>query len=41
MRQALEKEKPTLTYIPYQNPKTRPLEPDRTIDNKIPGGALK
>ena len=31
MRQALEKDRPTLTYNckPYQNPKTRPLEPEK------------
>ena len=31
LRRALEKDRPTLTYNckPYQNPKTRPLEPER------------
>ena len=31
MRQALEKHRPTLTYNckPYQNPITRPLEPEK------------
>ena len=35
MRQALEKDRPTLTYNckPYQNPITRPLEPEKSVAN--------